>query len=67
MRHPVEPPAKDYPGYRSVVLPAAKPAAKSATKPAAKPKKLMKGARWVGLDENGVTLWKSESTTYPKL
>ena len=27
----------------------------------------MKGARWVGLDENGVTLWKSESTTYPKL
>ena len=33
----VEHPAKDYPGYRSVVLPAAKPAVKPAIKPAAKP------------------------------
>ena len=59
----VEPPAKDYPGYRSVVLPAAKPADKPATKPAAKPatkpaaklaaktKKLMKGARWTSLTQ----------------
>ena len=50
----VERPAKDYPGYKSAVLPAAKPAAKyyrsagpgwakPATKPATKPKKLMKG------------------------
>ena len=50
----VERPAKDYPGYKSAVLPAAKPAAKyyrsagpgwakPAPKPAAKPKKLMKG------------------------
>ena len=33
----VEHPAKDYPGYRSVVLSAAKPADKPATKPSAKP------------------------------
>ena len=33
----VESPVKDYPGYRSVILPTDKPAAKPGTKPAAKP------------------------------
>ena len=65
----VEHPAKDYPGYRSVVLPAAKPAVKPAIKPAAKPvaksatkpKKLMKGARWTILTE----LEKRRNQNYP--
>ena len=39
----VEQPAKDYPGYRLAVLPAAKPA----SKPAAKPKRPMKGAHFI--------------------
>ena len=39
----VERPAKDYPGYRLAILPAAKPA----SKPAAKPKRPMKGAHFI--------------------
>ena len=57
----VEHPAKDYPGYRSVDLPANKPAAKPVAKPATKPKKLMKGARWTSLTE----LEKRKNQNYP--